>query len=773
MSSEKPDLKNSEKIVEEAKISIIEQNTRSSLEISPKLNTITSQEIRILTEIQNKSIYEVESVVSIKKKMKKCANFKPREKKYYKIKVKKITTNDGKKYILKQLISKNNEKFGWCQKIRKEYYIGKLASLLSGNVAKTLDLMENKNSKNELKMQILSKYGGKNVYNLAQYLSKLEIKTIFVQLLLVFIRMSDVGISHLDIKPQNIVYKRNKRISKIIDFGSSIRFNKPNYISLPLKDTDRFQEYTEMYAPPEIIKAVNEKDVEKRRKYLQKLVTEKIDVYSFGSTFTALFLINAGLLTNSEGIPDEKILNLYFKKDIIAEPEYSKNLQKIQYELYRIIDYDFTNLLIGCLNFEPSKRPTFSILKAEFAKISEKDVELSEIFKNELQKEKTVNYLESANFLYQKQLYESAAILYKTHISKVAQIDKFTFSKYIFSMCGSVSYDEIIDIYNELIRTEFLPTTGLENIISESNLGNAFMRMGEYQRSIEHNEIAIKLKEKFDPKNLFNSYINLINAYSELGNYGKAYAYYQIAYQNFEDLKNQISEKLFYWRKALLYRSLAQMRRKFVQIECIKENIKYSDNEIITYRYDRQLLVKCPCENSDDLPKYSILDCEESINLYSKSIKLLENLPENIEDLATTYNNLASVYAEIKQYEKSIEFYQLSLNIRENKYKADEATTLSKMGMLYCLAKKFDEGIKILERDLAITLSNYGDDNKFCVMSLSWYAYAKYQKNLLSDSFKQYAKCDKIIKNYNLDKIEKYQELYKHVTEMLEKLKNY
>ena len=100
-----------------------------------------------------------------------------------------------------------------------------------------------------MQIGLLTEYGGINLRKHKVQIN--ELNDIIVQLIGVLNLMEEVGIAHFDIKPDNIVWDKQRMILKLIDFGTSISFyDDPNRIYKPIRRNE-LSETTKAYAPPE------------------------------------------------------------------------------------------------------------------------------------------------------------------------------------------------------------------------------------------------------------------------------------------------------------------------------------------------------------------------------------------------------------------------------------------------------------------------------------------------------------------------------------------
>ena len=100
------------------------------------------------------------------------------------------------------------------------------------------------------------------------------------------------GISHLDIKPSNMVYDEDKDLLKIIDMGSSTAYGSQSQMFSSTKSvTTKIRELTIYYAPPEILQAYNNKALlSSPIADPIEFIVGNIDIYCWAMCFYAIIL---------------------------------------------------------------------------------------------------------------------------------------------------------------------------------------------------------------------------------------------------------------------------------------------------------------------------------------------------------------------------------------------------------------------------------------------------------------------------------------------------
>ena len=253
----------------------------------------------------------------------------------------------------------NNDKIG-IQSLYDEYKRSKKLGTEHPHFAKGIDHKQIKKGAKSQRVEILFEYSGESLLHLMNNslleMLKIKLKIWIIQSLSALMYMEARKISHLDIKPQNIVYQNGT--TKVIDFGSSIGFStKFQPQKVLLKKGDLFREYTPEYCPPEVLG----KDVSE-----DNYIPGKIDTFCWGMTIYHLVLRKSEL----------EMKELSYKRSTISETDYNLNFIEPLMENRELSDYDPSGLtakiLIKCLQFNPDKRPSFKEIHEE---IKEKEDE--------------------------------------------------------------------------------------------------------------------------------------------------------------------------------------------------------------------------------------------------------------------------------------------------------------------------------------------------------------------------------------------------------------
>ena len=127
------------------------------------------------------------------------------------------------KHLVLKIEEFNYQRSRKYKAIYREYFIGKTLGAICDHIAKTFDLQEVDICEGQkIRMELLTEYGG--VDFLKNELKRGDSIKAGYQLLSALKIMEQRGVSHLDIKPENIVWNAETSCLKLIDFGTSVSF---------------------------------------------------------------------------------------------------------------------------------------------------------------------------------------------------------------------------------------------------------------------------------------------------------------------------------------------------------------------------------------------------------------------------------------------------------------------------------------------------------------------------------------------------------------------
>ncbi|MFN5613511.1 MAG: CHAT domain-containing protein, partial [Pseudanabaena sp.] len=202
-------------------------------------------------------------------------------------------------------------------------------------------------------------------------------------------------------------------------------------------------------------------------------------------------------------------------------------------------------------------------------------------------------------------------------------------------------------------------TKQIKDLNGESNsligLGNAYYRLGQYQRAINFFQQSLAITKQIKDLNGESASLNnLGNAYYRLGQYQRAIDFFQQSLAITKQIGNLNGESASLNNLGNAYESLGQYQRAidfFQQSLTIKKQIGNLEGE------------------SNSLTNLG--DAYERLGQYQRAIDFFQQsltIKRQIGDLdgeSNSLNNLGIAYKSLKQYQRAIDFFQQSLAIKK------------------------------------------------------------------------------------------------------------
>jgi len=543
----------------------------------------------------------------------------------------KITLNTGKQLVLKHMRLSSKCELN-IRELYKEYRIGNLLGLLTNGAVGSLDIKEKVEGSDTI-VEILMEYGGESLQDIIknEELKHGDCFKITLQLLNTLTLMEKMGISHLDIKPQNIAWDRKEDKVKLIDFGTSVLFYDSASRLKENVSIGKVTGYTRSYAAPEIVK--NEKEVN----------LQKLDVYSFGVTFVRLLVSEYGI-ENPITYNEDGYVN-HIDVDLIAE-----QLPELK---------DVKELISDMICVEPDYRCTFNELRLTFLKFLEK-MGSSEIV--EEIKDITLDvllYLEAS----QMEVADSSITLGLSKYNKEELIKEYGKLGYIFyelennrlstecfkralKMCSKINKEGliIINIYYWLGLVHFNSAEYNTAIYYFEKTLN--IRLKIYEK--EHTEIAncyMKLRSTYEVVNENKRTLDFYNTTLDIER--KIYEEQHLKIAGIYDDLGNIYSKLDNDKKAIEY------FKKALDIQ-LKIGGEQSPHIAITYANLARIY-------------YHLCNYNKAKNYYYRSLNIiLKTVGEQHLNTAILYNSLGRIHFGGEDYEKAKDYYKKALNIVSN-----------------------------------------------------------------------------------------------------------
>ena len=241
-------------------------------------------------------------------------------------------------------------------------------------------------------------------------------------------------------------------------------------------------------------------------------------------------------------------------------------------------------------------------------------------------------------------------------------------------------------------------------------LGYNFYTIGEYNKAMDHLNIAVKIGLlKLGKKHLY-----IAESYTRIG------AVYWIRQQNYKALD--------YNKKALQIRSEfydgahPDIGMCYVNIGLIYNDqgdyytaLEYFNKALLIFL--KQIVNQhhpliAACYNNLGVVYFNIENYVKALECHQKSLDIrLKQSGPNHPDLAASYNNLGDVYRILRNYDKALEYFHKAILLIENKIGRQHpyiALFYHNIGKVYADKKNDDKAMNNYEQALKIYINAYG-----------------------------------------------------------------
>jgi len=710
------------------------------------------------------------------------------------------------KFILKsvKIDEQNRKKYASLQ---AEYFIGKLLGECCENAKKTFDIQDTLINDGKTRViEILMENYGEDFKTWSEDMTEEKCISIIMQLLNALEVIEKIGISHLDIKPQNILWDKGQLT--LIDFGSSVWFRDKEKIRDSINEySDRIGAFTRSFAPPEVkilyrlsdkiqeknkalknalsmpkaeADQINEEITELEKNYcLAKkcIVPIKVDVYCFAMTFLEiLYLMKKPKLVFPEIAAEMECKPEEFEK-LFIEPR----LSALRPDLYK--RYSF--LIKNCLSWNLVERPnSFVNIKKSFVEciLITQNTDFIKIIETKSSKFEN-NRKKFAEMYFECEEYDSCAFHYSEYFKYCDTHDDISsLAKYSFALSSLRKYEEtikIIEITAE--KCNKLPDPSLERAIIYNYLGHSYMKIRHYDKALEFHKNALAIKKLKSHFSQFTSLLNIAICYSELNDDINGKNFYNQAIEFAKNRSSENKENLYVY----VYKNAAIMYSKFSQTELIMDYMKHNGNiGAKIYRKDHQF--SCNGKEKELFTKPSDTEKYEYCNrLNNIAISIVQKqINQGKADLATLYSNQGSILTEHGDFPKAIEFFKKSESLRNEIYgknHPDVATSCSKIGAVYIMwalslfeqrseetKEKYRNAINYLIKDIDITKIIFGYENPILVNSYMNLAYCYLKIENFEKSECVYNDCVKLLGGESMRTRIKLVKVYEKMLELYE-----
>ena len=255
-------------------------------------------------------------------------------------------------------------------------------------------------------------------------------------------------------------------------------------------------------------------------------------------------------------------------------------------------------------------------------------------------------------------------------------------------------YQKAIEYYEKglEISTAIGDQSGIAN--KTGSLGNAYLRLGEYQKAIEYYEKGLEISTAIsDQSGIANNTGNLGNVYLSLGEYQKAIEYYEKGLEISTAIGDQsgIANKTSNLGNA--YLSLGEYQKA---IEYYKKGL-----EISTVIGDQSGIAS---ETGNLGNGYlSLGEYQKAIEYYKKGLEISTAIGDQ-SGIANNTGSLGNAYLSLGQYKKAIEYYEKGLEISTAiGDQSGIAKSTGNLGNVYLSLGEYQTAIEYHEKGLEIS----------------------------------------------------------------------
>ena len=226
-----------------------------------------------------------------------------------------------------------------------------------------------------------------------------------------------------------------------------------------------------------------------------------------------------------------------------------------------------------------------------------------------------------------------------------------------------------------------------------NNIGQVYLRLGQYSKSLEAYEKALSIKKKIgDTKGEGYSIHGIGSVYSSLAEYPKALEYYEKALQIRKKIGDVRGEGDTLGAMGRVYSSLAEYPKALEH-------------------YERYLEIKKKLGDvrGEGTALQNIGSVYSSLAQYNKALEYQEKSLEiskktgDVRGQGYNYQSIGSVYSSLAEYPKALEYYEKALQIRKKTGDVrGEGDTLGAMGSVYRAMAQYPKALEYNDKSLEI-----------------------------------------------------------------------
>ena len=229
--------------------------------------------------------------------------------------------------------------------------------------------------------------------------------------------------------------------------------------------------------------------------------------------------------------------------------------------------------------------------------------------------------------------------------------------------------------------------------ISHCNLGNAYLRLGDFTRAIQFYELHLKIaKEVGDKAGERISYCNLGIAYHSLGDFERAIQYYERHLKIAKEVGDKVGEGISYCSLGIAYRNVGDFERA----------IQYHERYIKIAKDVGDKAGEGKGYGNLGNAYYCLGDFKRAIKYHERHLKIAKEVGDKAGE-GMSYGNLGNAYCILGDFQKAIKYHERHLKIaKEMGDKAGEGMSYGNLGIAYDSLGDFERAIQYHERHLKI-----------------------------------------------------------------------
>ena len=610
-------------------------------------------------------------------------------KKNYLLKIMRVYNTEGNgEFVLKQIIPIKN-----TQIVEKELKSAKNEYELMDDM-KAFSILSYHYGSNENGVEMLMENWGKPLNEIDFWkLKEKELFQIIREYCFALYRINYCGIYHGDIKMENIILNGQSYIPKFIDYGMSSQLSSEELFLLRTatrmaNNWEHLKGWTTHMAPTELLQYLNEEEDKSR---IITYCLSKIDVFCLGFTL--------------------------FRMITQSDYQYMKKLQKLrsfiqtEKQFYR----DITTTLAKSL----SSLPWNEKFKSKIEQIILLSLQPVELRPNALEFFTIIQLFDTLPINQFISLCQTVTTDQSTKIQKLITFNSLNVD--IINICNRrIEYEKGLKLCSESeiilkdIFGEDYYKNAREYIVIWEHFGLLLDQKGDYARSREYIERAIKLREQLlTPMHptLFRLYSDLGGVLGDLGLYEEA----ENMRKKTLNLYKQLYGDKAHPDVASSYSNLGTLYETQCKYELAKENYTQALNQRLEIFGDKPHKDIAISYNNLGSLYYEIADYKNAEVYLNKSLAINKQLYGEIAhpDIADNYNNLGTFYTDQSNNKRAEEIIIMALNQRlelfGNNSHSDVATSYNALGVIYYRQGKYKEGEKYYLKALNILKQIHGE----------------------------------------------------------------